>query len=167
MTVAQLLADQIDETRKWTLLLVEDLEGDEWGFQPAAGMGHVLWLCGHVTVAQNILVFNRCLGRNELDDEFVSYFPLGQPVKIVGEHPFPTPAEVIKVMSDLNAHAVQAIRGMSDALLSEPAFGKDSKTPNPHYHDKCGAVAHVARHEAFHAGQIASIRRLLNKPFLR
>ena len=167
MTIAQLLAEQMDETRRWTLLLVEDLDGDQWGFQPGPGMSHPLWLCGHIAVAQNVLIFQRCLGTDELDAEFKSHFPLRQEVKVLGEHPFPTPAQVIKVMSDMHAGAVQVVRQMTDEFLVEPAHGKDAKTRNPHYHDKCGAIAHVARHEAFHAGQIASIRRLLGKPFLR
>ncbi len=167
MTVAGVLADQMDDTRRWLLLLVEDIEGQEWGFQPAPGMAHPLWLCGHVAVAQNLLIFNRCLGTSELDDEFISQFPLRQPVKVMAEHPFPTPAEVIKVMSDMHARAVQVVRRLTDEFLAEPAYGKDETTINPHYRDKCGAIAHVARHEAFHAGQIASIRRLLGKPFLR
>ena len=167
MTVASLLADQMDETRRWMLLLVEDLDGNQWGFQPAPGMGHALWLCGHVAVAQNILIFNRCLGTTELDDEFVSHFVIGEQVRTVTEHAFPTPAQVIKVMSDMHACAVQAVRKMSDAFLAEPAYGKDGKSFNPHYRDKCGAITHAARHEAFHAGQVASIRRLLGKPFLR
>ena len=56
---------------------------------------------------------------------------------------------------------------MSDSLLDEPAFGADGKSPHPHYKDKRGAVAHCNRHEAFHAGQLAMIRRLLGKTFLR
>jgi hypothetical protein len=167
MTTADLLADLLDETRRWTLMLLEDLQGDDWGFQPAPGMGHALWLCGHLAAAQNVLIFKRCLGREELNAEFESHFPMGQPVKALGEHPFPAPAEVLKVMSDFHARALRAVHGMSESLLAEPAYAKDGGSPHPHYRDKRGAVAHAARHEAFHAGQIASIRRLRGKPFLR
>ena len=55
---------------------------------------------------------------------------------------------------------------MSDAKLSEPAYGKDG-APHPHYTRVAGAVGHASRHEAFHAGQIALLRRLLGKQFLR
>ena len=58
------------------------------------------------------------------------------------------------------------VRGMSDDLLGEPAWGKDGR-PHPHYRDKVGAVPHCAGHEAFHAGQLALIRRMLGKAFLR
>ena len=167
MTVAELLTDQMDDTRKWLLLLVEDLVGDEWGHQPAAGLPHPLWVCGHVAVAQNLLIFKRCLGTSELDDEFSAHFPLRQPVWAISEHGYPTAAEVLKVMSDMHARAGQVVRGMTDEFLAEPAYGKNTTTRNPHYTDKCGAIAHVARHEAFHAGQVAMIRRLLGRSFLR
>ena len=55
---------------------------------------------------------------------------------------------------------------MDDALLAERAYGADGAR-HPHYDDKSGAVSHCNRHEAFHAGQIATIRRLLGKSFLR
>ena len=73
---------------------------------------------------------------------------------------------VRSAMKTTHAATTEAIRGMSDALLAEPAFAADG-SPHPLYRDKCGAIAHCARHEAFHAGQIATIRRLLGKPFLR
>ena len=50
--------------------------------------------------------------------------------------------------------------------LARPASGKDGN-PHQHYQTVRGAVTHCNRHEAFHAGQLALIRRLLGKPFLR
>jgi hypothetical protein len=167
MKHAAALADQMDESRKWTLRLVEDFHGDEWGFQPAPAMAHPLWLCGHIAVAQNALVFNRCLGLNELDRKFAAHFPIGQAVIPLSEHAYPTPADVLDVMSDMHSRALAAVGQMSEALLAEPAYAQDGESRHPHYRDKYGAVAHVARHEAFHAGQIAVVRRMLGKPFLR
>lgn len=167
MRSGQRLADQLDETRKWTLMLVADLKGDDWCCQPAEGLAHPLWLCGHLAVSQNALIFQRCLGRDELDAKFASHFAPGGPIPAFGEHPFPSPADVLKLMADMHSKTLRAVSEMSDALLAEPAYAKDGKSPHPHYKDKYGAVAHVARHEAFHAGQIATIRRLLGKPFLR
>jgi hypothetical protein len=98
---------------------------------------------------------------------FASHFPIGGPVKSATEYDYPAVETVLTTMRAIHAKTVEAIRGMSEALLVEPAFAADGKTPHPHYRDKRGVVSHAARHEAFHAGQIASIRRLLGKPFLR
>ena len=167
MTQAELLAEQLVDTRDWTLKLIADLSGDDWHFQPAAGLAHALWLCGHIASAQDSLIHTRCLGGGVLDRTFKSHFPLGVPVKSHQEHDYPSVEEVMATMADVQTKTLDTVRGMTDDLLAEPAFGADGKTPHPHYKDKRGAVSHCGRHEAFHAGQLATVRRLLGKPFLR
>jgi len=167
MTQAELLAEQLEVTRHWTLSLLADIDGDDWFHQPAQGVAHALWLCGHMTSAQDTLVHTRCLGSGLLDTDFKAHFTIGVPVKSKREHDFPAPERVLAVMADLHAKTVAAVRAMTDELLAEPAFGADGVTPHPLYRDKRGAVSHCVRHEAFHAGQIATIRRLTGKTFLR
>ena len=168
MTTAELLAQQFADTRDWTRLLIADLQGDDWTFQPGPGLHHALWLCGHLATSQDTLIFDRCLGRTgELDAVFRAHFPLGVPVASAQEHSYPSPREVLDQMESMNVRTLEAIRGMSDGLLAEPAYAKDGKSRHPHYENKLGAVTHLSRHEAFHAGQIALLRRLLGKPALR
>ncbi len=167
MTKAELLARQIDDTRAWTLALLEDFADGDWTFQPRAGMAHALWLCGHLAVAQDTLVHVRCLGgESVLDPSFSAHFPIGAPVPSAAEHDYPSVRDVLDTMAAVHEKTLAAVRSMSEALLAEPAYGKDGAI-HPHYRDKAGAVCHCSRHEAFHAGQIASIRGLLGKPFLR
>lgn len=101
-----------------------------------------------------------------MPDEFTRHFPIGGQVISADEHDYPPPDEIKRVMAEVHARTLEAVRGMSDDILAEPAFGKDGAV-HPHYTDKLGAVSHCARHEAFHAGQLATLRRLLGKPFLR
>lgn len=168
MKQAELLADQMQWTRDWTLKLLADVQGDEWYFQPGPALAHPLWICGHLAASQDLLVFVRCLKQpSTLPDQFKSHFGIGGPVKSAREHDYPSPDAVLGIMRQVHERTLAAIREMSDALLDEPAFGADGKSPHPHYKDKRGAVAHCNRHEAFHAGQLALIRRLLGKSFLR
>ncbi len=167
MTNADLLAQQLIDTRDWTQKLLADLSGDEWIFQPQPGVAHALWLCGHLASSQNTLIHDRCLGAFVIDADFKSHFPIGCPVKSGDEYDYPAVESVLAMMKDVQAKTVDAVRSMKDDLLSENAYGADGKTLHPHYKDKAGAVSHCIRHEAFHAGQIATLRRLLGKPFLR
>lgn len=166
MTLGEILAEQLDTTREWTLKLLADIQGDDWTFQPGAGLAHTLFICGHLACSQHLLIHVRCLNRPLLDEVFTRHFPIGQPVEPAYRHNYPEPAEVLTIMADTHAKTLDAIRGMREELLCEPAWGKDG-APHPHYQDKRGAVSHCGRHEAFHAGQIATIRRLRGKPFLR
>ncbi len=164
--LATLLAQQLDDARDWTRKLLADVREADWGFQPQPGLAHPLWICGHLAVSQNVLVHVRCLGVSVLPDAFAAKFTMGGPIKSLREWDYPSAEETRRVFDELHDRTLTAIGGMSDALLGEPAYGKDG-APHPHYRDKCGAVTHTARHEAFHAGQLALIRRLLGKTFLR
>ena len=166
MKTAELLTEQLDDTRQWTLKLIADLKGDEWTYQPGPGLGHALWLCGHLACAQHLLVHVRCLGGGVLDESFTRHFPTGGAVKSAKEHAYPSVQTVLSTMDVVHQKTLAAVRKMSDAVLAEAALGGDGR-PHPHYHDKCGAISHCSRHEVFHAGQIAMIRRLLGKNFLR
>lgn len=166
MTLSEALALQLEGTRDWTLKLIADLKGDDWTWQPGPGLGHALWQCGHLAVSQHVLIHVRCLGKPCIDERFAAKFQMGGAIPPASEFSYPPVEEVLRVMADMQTRTLAAVRGMSDALLAEPCFGKDA-APHPHYRDKRGAVAHCDRHEAFHAGQIALIRRLRGKNFLR
>ncbi len=168
MTQNELLIDHLEGTRDWTLKLLADFDGDDWTFQPAGGMAHALWLCGHLACAQDLLVFNRVLGQPAtLDVKFTSHFPIGSPVKSAVEHDYP-PVDVVRsTMDDMHKRTLAAIAEIPDDVLAQPAFAGDGTSIHPHYRTKGGAIAHLNRHEAFHAGQISSIRRLVGKSFLR
>ncbi len=166
MSVTDTLIEALDGGRDWTLKLVADVSGDQWTYQPAAGAQHILWLCGHLASAQQTLILARCLGFEKSDDEFNSHFPIGEPVKSAAEHNYPSPDAVIEKMAAIHATVLGAVDSMADEVLAEPCFGKDA-APHPHYTTKRGAINHCARHEAFHAGQVAMLRRMQGMSFLR
>lgn len=166
MNIGSVLAQQLDDARDWTLRLLADLRDEDYAFQPAPGLAHVRYMLGHLAVSQDVLIHVRCLGRGILDAAFSAHFPIGGPIPSVAQHEYPPIDELRAVMADVHARTLSAVRQMPESLLAEPAYGKDG-APHPHYRDKLGAVSHCGRHEAFHAGQIATIRRLVGKSFLR
>lgn len=165
--LGELLAEQLHGTRDWTLKLLADLHGDDWDFQPAPGLAHARWICGHLAVSQNVLIHVRCLNQPALHDAFAAHFQIGGPVPSAADYAYPPIEEILRVMFMMHERTLTALRAAPDALFREPAFAADGKSPHPHYRDKFGAASHCSRHEAFHAGQLALIRRLRGKPFLR
>lgn len=166
MTTGEILANQIQRVREWTLLLLDGIEGDKWLFQPQPGVQHALWICGHLASAQNTLIFQRCLDTDVLDEGFRAHFGIGGPIKSADEYDWPAPAKVLEVMERMQRQTEQAVTKMDDGLLAQPAYGKDGGK-HPHYDNKLEAVGHLARHEAFHAGQLALLRRQAGLGFLR
>lgn len=166
MNTGQLLAEQIARTREWTLMIIDDLAGDDWFFQPQPGLHHALWICGHLASAQDTLLFTRCLNKPRMDEEFKRHFPIGSPILSATQHNWPSPERVLQVMDDMQNAAIESVQALSDSVLNEPACGKDG-AKHPHYDNKRQAISHLIRHEAFHAGQLALLRRLMGKSFLR
>ncbi len=166
MDTSDILVEQLRRTREWLHMVLSGFEAEDWTYQPATGLQHALWICGHLATAQDTLVFQRCLGKSILSEGFRRHFPIGAPIKSAGEYPWPATEDVPRKMEEMQAATLKAVAGMSDALLAEPAAGKNG-APHPHYATKLGAISHLDRHEAFHTGQVATIRRLLGKPFLR
>ncbi len=70
-------------------------------------------------------------------------------------------------MAEVQHKSLKAIQEMDDTFLGGPALGPGGK-PHPLFDDRRGAISHASRHEAFHAGQLALIRRLRTEgiPFL-
>lgn len=167
MTISESLARELADTRDWTLRLLADFAGDDFAFRPGPGLAHATWLCGHLAVSQHALVHVRVLGRGILDDAFCGHFTIGGPVKSTKEHSYPPVNDILRTMKEVHEKTLTVVRGIDERLLAEPAFAADGKSPHPHYKDKLGVIAHASRHEAFHAGQIALIRRLLGRSFLR
>lgn len=164
MALAETLAEQLDGARDWTLRLIADFAGEqEWGFQPAPDLGNAAWLCGHLAFAEDGLIFRRCFEKSLLSDEFVAPFMMGQTPRPLTGGGYPPIDEIRNTMDRVHAEALAAVRSLSDEQLLRPAPGK----PHPHFTDTTGLLTHAARHEAFHAGQLAWLRRLLGKPALR
>lgn len=167
MTKSELLANALDGSREWTRKLIADLEGDEWVYQPAPGAQHALWICGHLAVASDLLVTVRCLHRPAIvAPEFARHFGIGSDVPSARDHGYPSPEAVRAEMDRTHATVLAEIRSLTDVQLEAPAGGAGGGA-HPHYGTVMGAVAHAARHEAFHAGQVALLRRLMGKRFLR
>src|SRR5262245_40212129 len=109
MGIGDVLAGQLDGTRAWTLKLITDFGGDDWSFQPGAGLAHARYLIGHLAVSQNVLIHVRCLGKSILDDAFSAHFPIGAPIRGVAEYAYPPVEEILGVMKHVHAQTLSAV----------------------------------------------------------
>jgi hypothetical protein len=157
------MANELTKTREWTQQLLEDFEGDDWGYQLKDELFHATWLVGHVAWAQHGLVMRRCFGEGPLDAAFSDPFKIGTTPGPVSGGAYPAVGDLLAHFDRVQEMVVDKVRGMTAADLETTLEGK----PHPMFSTRGGAVVHSTRHEAFHAGQIATIRRMLGRSPLR
>ncbi len=165
MNKAELLADRLQAARRWTLSLLDDVPESTWFDMSGSGHTHVAWQVGHLTASIASLIHVRCLGKAFeacLPADFRERFGIGSsPVSDAAAHP--PVAELRAVFDRIHTEAVAAVSAMSEEDLSGPVGGQ----PHPMFATREGAVVMAIMHEAFHAGQIAMLRRLAGKEPLR
>jgi DinB superfamily len=163
MDAITLLKDRQTFARKWTNDLIADIDESLWFTPPGQHLGHVAWQLGHIAASQIVLVHMRCFGRPFGDcapADYMGTFARGsKPVPDPSKYP---PIPVIReFFNRTQADVMDRISTLTPADLDQPT------EPHPMFTNRGGAIGMVVTHEAFHAGQIALIRRLMGKQFLR
>ena len=167
-TLAQrdLACRQIEFARRYTLLLLQDLDDADWFRQPGEGVTHVAWQVAHLAMAEYGLCLYRIRGRRTEDmalmpGKFRKQFSRGsQPDPNPANNPAPT--EIREVLERIHEQALREMAGYTEELLNEP-----SEDPRAVFDTKLGALYFCPHHEMLHAGQIGLLRRLLGKTPVR
>jgi hypothetical protein len=157
MTEKQILLEQFDAIRGWTMALIGDFSEEEAQKVAEPIRTSLVWTLEHLAVIENAvlkLFFNRSL----LDENFVPKFKTGSDPSAVGSV---TKAEVLKKMT--------AVRRTLRNKLGKIRPADLNKKPNeksPFYKNLREALYTGSLHEAYHVGKIGSLRRFLGKPAL-
>ncbi len=155
--------DQIRLARQYTLSLLEATDPNDWFRQPTEGVTHIAWQVGHLAMAEYRLALERIRGSRASDEQLMSQDFL----KRFGRGSMPSgnareylsPDEIRAVLDRVHAEALRQLPELADEELDNPPV-----VPHRLAHTKLGVLQWCARHEMFHAGQIALLRRLLGAP---
>ena len=164
--IVQSAVDRIDNARKYTLDVLEDIDDDDWFRPPAAEMTHVAWQVGHLAMAEYALALMRVrdaqLGDHDIiSRDFRRHFGKGSlPDPLPDNNP--SPEEIRHVLQRIHQQVLQEVPGLSEIQLTAPLA-----QPHPMFTTRLGALEFCADHEYLHTGQIGLLRRLLGKPPLR
>ena len=157
---------RIEFARNYSLLLLEDLDDDEWFWIPDQMTTHVAWQVGHLAMSEYGLTLFRQRGRQDIDSELMS----GKFRKLFmrGTEPnsdrdaYPSPTEIRQVLDRVHQQ-------MRAEIADFDGDGLDEAIDAPHaaFATRYGALLFAGDHEMLHAGQIGLLRRLMGKPPLR
>lgn len=159
MTAKDVIRAALGAADMTLLSLVKDLSGDELVAQPtAAGGNHALWVLGHVGFGEEAIVRKAVLGEEAgLSEEVRKKYDMGST---------PTPnaadyhgvAELLAQCAKARALTLATLEALSDEEMdAAPLYAADL------FKTKGGTLAFLAVHQAFHAGQVADVRRSLGK----
>lgn len=156
------LLDAIREARVYTRALLDATSSDEWFLMPG-GVSHVCWQVGHLAMAEYRLCLERIRGRlpedeDLIDAHFLRRFGRGS---IPAPNPanLPPPKEVREVFDRVHDRVLAELHELDEAELDRPP-----REAHRLCETKGQLLGWCSRHEMFHAGQLALLRRLIGKP---
>lgn len=159
MTRLEMAVGQIIAAREYAQSYIEAILPEEWFRQPSEGVTHLAWQVGHLAVAEYSLALRRIRGEHPDDEKFISgefreLFGRGS-TPVADPHLYPEPTEIRLTLEAVHVKFLELTATMTDAQLDEPT------EPHRFFNTKLGALLWCARHETYHVGQIALVRRLL------
>ena len=151
MTQAQLLAQNFDFTRKYTLFFLNKLQGYDLHQRfemNGKQLNSAYWIMAHLTISQNWLLLRGTGGEIERFS-WAKLFGMGAPPPAPADCP---PFEEIKETSiRIHKKAMDRVSALSDEQLQAPTQIGFSVGPDDTIQE---TIMHAARHEAGHAGQL-------------
>lgn len=157
MTRLQAHLHAIETARRMTLGLLEGLAPPDWLHQPVPGGQHVLWIVGHLAIADDcgLVSLGKQRRLTHLDVPFDSKKPI-----MPDSAGYPSIEETKRAFDSAHEAFIARLQQIEDADLDRATSGPIARfAPNL----DTLLTSHVW-HEGFHAGQLALIRRSLGLP---
>ena len=158
-TLSELLAQQFENTRKFTLRLAGEFDEETALWRPTEFNNNALWILGHILGSSDH--FARCLGapKREHGPELCPDFSIGgcynEGVK------YPAFAEIADALEAEAPRRAEFIKGLSAEDLARPFDFRPAFIPFV-----SEAIAWMSSHEMMHTGQLFYVRRSLGKELL-
>ncbi|MEX0885989.1 MAG: DinB family protein [Phycisphaeraceae bacterium] len=154
----QLVRDQWDVTRRYTLMVLDHMPRARWAEMPPCVASHVTWQVGHLTLTQAGNALAGVCGvavDGLLPEGYRELFGKGSRPLAEAER-YPEPEAMLTSLARVHARLMDALGTLDDAVLDEPASHSTGMV-----HNKLDMLLWMVRHEMLHVGQIGLIRRAL------
>jgi uncharacterized damage-inducible protein DinB len=165
MTRLQLLLEQLEFTRKYTIRLIETIDYSDWFRVPQEGITHVAWEVGHLAMADYRLCIDRIRGAKPEDETLISSTFLKQFGRESVANPDPSqnpsPQEIRAILDRVHEAAITEVSKLTETDL-------DTEILKPHSlcKTKWEIIRWCSHHEMVHTGQIGLLRRLFGAKYI-
>lgn len=162
----QFILDQNKLTRDQTLSLLKSTPTDQWDETPEVIQSNIAWQVGHLIVAQfyhSIAVITKPDPQIYTDIPLKEYIPIySMKAKSTINELQPSPETLLSHLNLVNEYVIQTINSLTDEALDQPL--RPTRHPHPMAKTKYEALTWSFRHEMWHLGQIATLKRILGNP---
>lgn len=164
MTRLEFIKEQSLWVDVWTMGLIEPIDEKQWGVVPQLGTG-VNWLVGHLIVSKYYHSIESILHpESKLISELHSTFPLEEYktnyyAKTNPSAPWknrPNKEQLIQTLKFMGEVSFNIIE-----RLDEEDLDRDTHNSNPVAKNRYEALTFSFKHQMWHNGQIAMVRRIL------
>lgn len=150
-----LLIWSLENARKQTLTLVDDLSDEQICLQTSVSENHPVWTLGHLLLADTYLL--HLLNIRELSENFSNllskYGPNSKPISDIGQ--YDSKHFLVESLTETGSLRLEAIRQMKSLEVPTPDEILAKIQPTIGHH-----LQMLVFHEGHHCGQISSWRKL-------
>lgn len=157
-TEVQTLLDAFESVRNLSKFYLSKLDKERIHYQLESNgikFNSAYWLVAHLIWTERFLILQG-VGGKDMEDHWLDEYGFGSnPVEVKTRPDF---EEILKLMDDIHAKAIEILKSLNDAGLDEPNYTKMTFGGNS---DKRALLKHAIRHEPMHIGQISWILKAI------
>ena len=155
------IKNQLIWTDNWTLNLIEEIKEDQMMLIPEGIGTNINWQMGHIIISKYFHAFAIVWG---MEKPFNCEIPLDQYKEIYGygskavESSFnQRKANIVDHFNKVSEAVIESLKLIDDDMLMKP-----TTLPHPVLKTNLDALTFVFKHQMYHCGQMALIKRILN-----
>ena len=167
MTEIEILTKQTEDAYQWVHNLIDTIPSEKWDELPEIVASNVTWQVGHLVIS---IYYHSVMAIVGHQQDILEQLPMRDYTKLFS---FGTVAK--NSIGKMNPNQLEAhlkiIEARSIAVItalpieSLPTDLEPTKMPHPIANTKFEAISWNVKHTMWHCGQIALIKRVIDKPY--
>ena len=150
----------LDSSKEWALGLINDMKDDPLAQPTSAGGNHATWILGHIVRSESDLLDCFILGRPNRFPEYEGLFAMGT-TPTANAADYPSIDELLTKFDEIRAASLAHLDTLTDDDLDARSHAAEEF--GPHFATVGACYAAMSTHTAFHAGQVAVVRRAVGR----
>jgi len=156
-------AANLFETAVWWVSVnkIKELSRDQLLYRPGEGRNHIYWLFGHIIVSADLAPYLNGT-QPVIDRRYFDYFDMNTIPNNNGEG-YPDLEEMTTAFDRVVSGTLDELKSLNDNALLLPLTKSLPEPLRPYFATRHELVLGFATHISYHAGQIATILKMIGK----